>query len=80
MADMMCCFIPNRVAVLVRSNNQLATKSGFVRTNDGYICRTATGPVGPPPRRSSSGAKVCPRIAEVPRTSKNRHCGRLKSA
>jgi hypothetical protein len=44
MVNMTCCFIPNRVAVLVRSNNQLATKSGFAGTNDGYICRTATEP------------------------------------
>jgi len=29
----------NRVAARVRSNNQLATKSGFARTNGGYICR-----------------------------------------
>ena len=29
----------DRVAARVRSNNQLATKSGFARTNGGYICR-----------------------------------------
>jgi hypothetical protein len=29
----------NRVAARVRPNNQLATKSGFTRTNGGYICR-----------------------------------------
>jgi hypothetical protein len=27
------------VAACVRSNNQFATKSGFARTNGGYICR-----------------------------------------
>ena len=33
--------LANRVAAPVRSNNHLATKSGFARSNGGYICRNS---------------------------------------